>query len=393
MEIKEKNLQEDKPTSTAEQPKTATELKRESFKKTFAKFNKNNIEGNDDFLRKASQAINDVIHDDALPTKKYLEQVFERGASDSLYEKTINAIFSPYDNVPYGQGVEYELTNGMTVGDLDYSKFIPEDRNDPENYTYWTWADINPAIKQVKITLSPVKYYEYFLSGKVDEYVNLVADRARASMFLEQYKTGFNLIKDMSDKVLSNQACSPDNITTNHIKGKADYLLDALKELRNVIFEMKNHNKTFAYDATKFTGYNNLLEDDWRLVTTNEVFNTLKANALTFLNKNNDLEMFADLEKWVVLPKKMFDTSTGQLNNFNFFGGKKGVIFIVSKSGLKRLTNLSNTFSEFYPNNLTTVQWFNWRYGVKALPWTQCAIYENEALEQGFYIPTAGKAN
>lgn len=395
MEITEPNLKDEAQIEKASQElpkeKTAAEQVAEKFA-PFANMSEAELKNNQAYLRAANEVINEALAN--LPTAKFLKQTFEAGATNSLYSEVVNKLFGEYRPVEAGAGEEFSLNNGMTVGELDENKFQPDARNDVDNYTYWDSITLPDKIYQVKVSASPWKYIKYFLSGKVDEMINLVVDRARESMDLKQYYDSFALLKTIFAKVNA-EASSTTAAPSAHLVGTKNYIVDAVKEMKDFVYNMYNHNTQFAINKD-FQGYNNLMMGDEVYICEIETYNNIKKVAMTFLAKDEFLK-FTDESKWVFVPKTIFNANTGKVEPLNIFvdseGNRvKGAVMVIGKSGLKRLSNLRNAFSEFYPNNLTTVHWFNARYTQGILGWTQVAVYNNTALEQDFVLPTENKS-
>jgi hypothetical protein len=89
-----------------------------------------------------------------LPTAKYLVQSIEGAVSNSIYDTLINQVYSAEEEIPVGQGAEYILANGMTTSTLDPTKFIPDARNDIDNYTHVDSIAIPAEIKQTELTIA-----------------------------------------------------------------------------------------------------------------------------------------------------------------------------------------------------------------------------------------------
>lgn len=394
MEIKEQNLQDATQVEKVAQEQPKELSKEEQIAKQFAPYanmSEGELKNNQAFLRAANEVVNEALSN--LPTAKFLKQVFEEGATNSLYSEVINKLFGDYESVEAGQGVEYCLTNGMTVGELDENAFVPDRRNDVDNYTYWDSISLPDKINQIMVSASPWKYIKYFLSGKIDPMIQLVVDRARESMDLKQYYDAFALLKTIFAKVYA-EASSTKETPSAHLVGTKSYIVDSVKEMKDFVYNMYNHNKQFAINKN-FQGYNNLMMGDEVYICEIETYNNIKKVAMTFLAKDEFLR-FTDESKWVFVPKTIYNANTGAVEPLNIFvdtvGNRvEGAVMVLGKSGLKRLSNLRNAFSEFYPNNLTTVHWFNARYTQGILGWTQVAVYNNAALEQDFVLPTETK--
>lgn len=385
MEIKEQNLSDENQSSN--------ETKTNNQFAPYANLTEEQLKRNQSFLKAANDVVNEALSN--LPTAKFLEQEFEEGASISLYTETINKLFGDFKEVPNGKGVEYELSNGVTISELDINKFIPDSRNDVDNYSYWTSLELPTTPQQVELTAAPWKYINYFLSGKIDEYVNKIVEKAKETISLKQYYDAFSLLKTIFNKVY-NEASSTKEAPTAHLVGTKPYILDSVKEMKDFIFKMYNHNKQFAINKD-FQGYNNLLIGDEVYICDVETYNNIKKLATSCVSTKGDFLTFTNIDKWVLVPKTIFNPKTKKTEELNIFvdnqGNRvKGAVMILAKSGLKRLMNLNNAFSQFYPKNQTTVYWFSTRYTQGILDWTQVAVYNNAALEQDFYLPTEAKA-
>lgn len=384
MEIKEENLKDENQTKT--------ETKTNNQFAPYANLTEEQLKNNQSFLKAASDVVNEALSN--LPTAKFLQQEFTQGPTNSLYTETINKLFGDFQEVPNGKGVEYELSNGVTISELDINKFVPDSRNDVDKYSYWTSLELPATIHQVELSAAPWKYINYFLSGKVEEYVKLIVERAKESIALKQYYDAFMLLKTIFNKVY-NESSSTKEAPTAHLAGTKPYIVDSVKEMKDFIFTMYNHNKQFAINKD-FQGYNNLLVGDEVYITNVETYNNMKKVSTTII-ATDEFKDFSNIGKWVLLPKKIFNPTTGEVEDLNLFvdneGNRvKGAVMCIGKSGLKRLMNLRNAFSEYYPKNQTTEYWFNARYTQGILDWTQVAVYNNEALEQDFYLPTETKA-
>lgn len=385
MEIKEENLSDEKQLSN--------ETKTNNQFAQYANLTEEQLKRNQSFLKAANDVVNEALSN--LPTAKFLEQEFEEGASISLYTETINKLFGDFKEVPNGKGVEYELSNGVTISELDINKFIPDSRNDVDNYSYWTSLELPTTPQQVELTAAPWKYINCFLSGKIDEYVNKIVEKAKETISLKQYYDAFRLLKTIFSKVY-NEPSSTKEAPTAHLEGTKPYILDSVKEMKDFIFKMYNHNKQFAINKD-FQGYNNLLIGDEVYICDVETYNNIKKLATSCVSTKGDFLTFTNIDKWVLVPKTIFNPETKKPEELNIFvdnqGNRvKGAVMILAKSGLKRLMNLNNAFSQFYPKNQTTVYWFSTRYTQGILDWTQVAVYNNAALEQDFYLPTEAKA-
>jgi hypothetical protein len=99
-----------------------------------------------------SQALTEAVGE--LPTAKYLVQKSEGAISNEIYRQLIDAVYSAEEEIPSGQGAEYFLMNGMTVNALDENKFIPDSRNDIDNYLYVDAIEIPGEIKQDELTIA-----------------------------------------------------------------------------------------------------------------------------------------------------------------------------------------------------------------------------------------------
>ena len=394
--IKQTNSETDITSASVEKETTQTQpTEQEKIASQFAKYSnlsETQLKNNASFLKDAAVVFNNALSN--LPTKKYLVQKFEKGPSNTLYATFVSRAFSDFEWIGAGQGAEYCLSQGNTISTLDPTKFVPDTRNDVDGYTYWDSITIGTEIKQVQLSASPWKYIEYFLSGKVDEYVKIVLEEASKTIKLAQDYECINVLKNIFATTYA-KASSTAGALTNHLVGTADNLIEGLAELRNFLFGMYNHNKQFALDSTNFTGYNNMNEGEDVYIVDNETYSALQKVASTFLAKNSLFD-FANSDKWIVVPKTIYNPSTKQVEEINFFddgeGNRvKGAILVVQKSALRRLINLENGYAEFYPNNLTTQHWFNARWITGALKWGQVAVYNNENLEAPFELPVITK--
>ena len=155
MEIKEENLTDEK------QSKRETTTNNQFA--PYANLTEEQLKTNQSFLKAANEVVNAALSN--LPTAKFLQQEFTQGATNSLYTETINKLFGDFQEVPNGKGVEYELSNGVTISELDSNKFVPDSRNDVDNYSYWTSLELPTTIHQVELSAAPWKYINYFLRG------------------------------------------------------------------------------------------------------------------------------------------------------------------------------------------------------------------------------------
>ncbi len=389
----EEVIAEPKAATVVEKELSPQEKKRAEWKARFSKYadlKPNKIRDNMQLRAEMSSALKEALGE--LPSAKYLVQKSEGAVSNTIYDELISKIFSEQEEVPAGSGAEYCLVNGMVVNALDPSKFIPDSRNDIENYMYWDSIAIPTAVNQAELTIATWMYFQYFLSGKVDEVANIVREEVQRSIKLKAQYDLLQIPKQIFQTVYA-KASSTSAAPTNHLSGTKTYIVDAVKEWLDFIFPMLSHNKQFAYNAS-FTGYNNAVEADLVHICNHETYNNIIKVATTFLAKEQ-FETFSKVNKFVVLPPTIFNSTAGvgdieKLNILSDTTGNRvqGAILTLDRRGLKRLYNLESTYSEFFPKNLTDVVWANYRYAQGCLKWAQVAVYNNPALEQDFFLPT-----
>lgn len=331
-----------------------------------------------------------------LPTKKYLEQKSEGVVSNDVYVKFVDSVYSPEEEIPVGEGAEYMLYNNQTTNLLDENAFVPADRNDIENYLYVDSIDIPTDIKQVKITVALWKYFQYFLSGKVEVVAQMAKEATDASLKLKANFDRIALIKNIFRSVYAD-ASSTEAAPTRHLVGdKNKNIVDAVKEWLDFIYGAYSHNKQFAYkgEGKTFGGYNLASEQDFVHIVNYQTYNNIIKVATTFLAKDEFIK-FSKVNNFVVLPKTIFNPTkdAGTIDSLESVLSAtdnvrvKGAILSIDKRALKRVRNLESITGEFFPNNLTDVVWGNYRYGQGFLKWGQVAVYNNEALESPFEIP------
>lgn len=408
--------------------KSAKELKQEAIAKKYKKYENvatNRLMSDGEFGEEAAKDLNSALSEANLsagsnPSAKYLRQAFTAIPNASLYSKILGQL-SPYEEfIGEGKGAEYILLNGLAVNTLDNTKFVPQYRNDMGGYTYIDSIDLPDitSADKVELSIATYLYVQYYISGKLDELVNLIKPQIDEAFTRRQAKKVLDLIQ-----LIFRQTHAKDSSTaaalTNRLVGTSTLTqVDAVKEWLDFCNGLAYDNVQFNYgydtwDTATSTyvhhnfveAYNSLPEEDRVYVCEYQTYNNLKKYALTFLAKA-DVDAYFKMDKWIVLPTSIYNNFVGGTNpttkgtidqlvtlsaynsTTSAYERVAGAVMVLDRRALKRVYNYAKTTSEYYaPNDTTELFGFkNW--AIKFLKWGQVAVYENAALESAFVIPT-----
>lgn len=412
----------DKVEKVVEQPKELS--KAEKRAKKFAKYKDvadNRLRANDNYNDEATKELRAELNDLGAgenPTAKYLVQHFEASPNADKYAQLISKLAPDEEFIPVGQGAEYGLTNGLAVNKLDYTKFIPQERNDLGNYTAWDNITLsaNPNdFDKVELSVALYLYLPYYLSGKVDELASIMKDKLNEAMIRKQAKAVLGLVQQIFRAIHAKDSSGTKGVLTNRLVGDATLSqVDAMKEFLDFEFGIGFDNIQFNYGSdtydektqtwthTDYTeAYNSLPEANRVYVCEYQTYNNMKKYATTFLSKEQVDEYFK-MSKWIVLPTSIYNNATnspstkGQIeqlltlseDNAGTIARVAGAVLVLDNRALKRVYNYMKQTAEYYAPNDTTQLFLFKNWAIKYLKWGQCLVYENSALESNFVVPT-----
>ena len=139
------------------------------------------------------------------------------------------------------------------------------------------------------LTIVESKWFPYFMSGKLMQFIDEQVDIMKKSMFFYKYTIFTKLFKDLI-------GTSDNNKISKRITGKATNILSAfVNEIFPEIENMQYFNKDFARDATKNTQYPNVNNrEDLLMIMNRNTLNRFKNGAMSN-ELNNKLINFNQL--------------------------------------------------------------------------------------------------
>ena len=374
--------------------KAAKSLREDLFKERFEQFDKasdgkHNWKQDVNFKSTAIKAVNDALA--SLPDALILEQqIFAEDGTD-VYAQFLTKVFGPQEFIGAGEGKTYVKEYLSKVISMDEDNYIPQSRNDVDNYSKVCDVRLNDDIKQAWLSVSPWLYVKYFLSGKVDEYCAIAIGLLAKNIVMKQFFDGVAQLKTVWDTIRAKTSSGVSG-TTNNVEGTKTGYLDALSEFELLKDKMQYHNQRFGYKDNLGVPY--FVADKSKLIhiVDNKTMEAKKKYMSTFLSKEGVAEYFSN---WIVIPEEGYNPFTQQIEKINIFTTEEqgetvaldGCILTINPEDCHRLANLNISNVADFPFNLTAVHSHFSRYNIVVTDWAVCSAYHNDALVADFVVP------
>lgn len=405
-------------TENIQQPKKET--RQEKVAKKFAKFaNVKDLRGNAEFNNLATETLNQEfsLADGGNPSAKYLRQnIIAKHVPESI-TRFCNELLGVIEFIDTGKGAEYILTMLGVVNSMDPNAFVPTEVYDMGKATYVDTIDL-PAVgsretKSMERSVQLYKYLPYYLSGKADEVSKLIIEHMDDSMVLSIFQDLLAIISRMYAVVAAKVSG-----VANYLEGSATSVVDAMKELKDFVTPMLSHNVKYNWGNDDGSTHSDFTDaayfaqsTELRFVTDYRTFNNIKKVLPTIYHDDKLAEgLLGNLSNWVVVPTSYLavndlaspsndDPSINDkptlVENYSLFTKtvqgvatrQLGTIMIIQKNDIKAAYNFEQKESEYFPKNCVTQVFRKKNLKLKALKWTQVAVYQNAHLEDEFSIP------
>lgn len=322
-----------------------------------------------------------------LPSAKILVQEILTEYGTSKYD-VINKVFKRFDFIEAGAGKDYIQSYLPIVDILDTSSndYFPS-RNNLNNNTATATVTLPDTIWRSYITITEPDYVQYFLSGKITEWVKVKIKGTAESIKQKQFVDCCTLLNTIY-KTLKAKATSTSETPTSHIVSQKNGFIDAwgeVKELHQLMFQQNNRFILAPNENIKYTW----LRDSVMLVPL-KVFNTVNKYDITMLTKAIG-NFIGDI---IYIPEQVFNPLTQAMESCNIFTNaddsiNDSCVMVLDGNDLVRLFNLYIENTTDLPIALTSFAAAFSRYTVDVLPWCSSMLYENaNGLTADFVVPT-----
>lgn len=229
------------------------------------------------------------------------------------------------------------------------------------------------------LTIVESKWFPYFMSGKLMQFIDEQVDIMKKSMFFYKYTIFSKLFKDLIGD-------SDVNKISKRITGKATNILSCfVNEIFPEIENMQYFNNEFARDNTKNTQYPNVNNrEDLLMIMNRKTLNRFKNGAMSN-ELNNKLINFND-----VLPLENIigtgadinvGTSTENITVASTELVEEDTVVVINKNLFKYLWFVEISDSQKFVQNMS-IQFVHHLWGVFGqLDWEGAFVYKNENLK------------
>ena len=229
------------------------------------------------------------------------------------------------------------------------------------------------------LTIVESKWFPYFMSGKLMQFIDEQVDIMKKSMFFYKYTIFTKLFKDLIGD-------SDTNKISKRITGKATNILSAfVNEIFPEIENMQYFNKDFARDATKNTQYPNVNNrEDLLMIMNRNTLNKFKNGAMSN-ELNNRLINFNDVLPLENIIGTGADITVGaSTDNITVADTElvpEDTVVVINKNLFKYLWFVEISDSQKFVQNMS-IQFVHHLWGVFGqLDWEGAFVYKNENLK------------
>lgn len=294
------------------------------------------------------------------------------------------------EKIEAGDGKEY-IKNLLTgIDSYNKNAFVPQEATPPSADAKvirlykddGTLADY--GFKALKpLTIMNNEWFQFFLSGKLMEFVDKQVDIMKKSLFFYKYNVISTVIKDLIEYSSNNNRTNIE--ISKKVTGNATNILSAFtNEIFPLIEDMQYFNNEYARDATKNSQYPNVnnREDILMLMNRNTLnkfkngamSNTLNARLINF----NDV---LPLENIIGVGKDLtIGTSKDNINVANTELIPENKVLLINKNLIKYLWYVDVVDNQQFAQNMST-QFIIHLWGVAGiLDWEGAILYTNDNL-------------
>lgn len=326
-----------------------------------------------------------------LPSAKILVQEILTSYGTSKYD-VINKVFKNFVFIDAGAGKDFVQSYLPLVDVLDTSSndYFPN-RNNLNVGTATATITLPNTIYRSYITITEPDYVQYFLSGKISEWVQVKIKGTAESIKMKQFRDACDILRAIY-RTLKAKDASTAETPTSHIVSTKEGFMDAWAEVKALHQLMYQQNDRFILSPNENIKYT-WLENSVMLVPL-KVFNTVNKYDITMLTKTIG-NFIGDI---IYIPEKMYNPYTKQLEDCNIFTDEEdnindACVMVLDGNSLVRLTNLYIENTTNLPIALTTFAAAFSRYAIDVLPWCSSMLYENaNGLTADFVVPTKEQA-
>lgn len=233
------------------------------------------------------------------------------------------------------------------------------------------------ALKPLTITES--KWFPYFMSGKLMQFIDEQVDIMKKSMFFYKYTVFTKLFKDLIGD-------SDTNKISQRITGNATNILSAfVNEIFPEIENMQYFNNKFARDITKNSQYPNVNNrEDLLMIMNRNTLNRFKNGAMSN-ELNNKLINFNDVLPLENIIGTGADITVGaSTDNITVSDTElvpENTVVVINKNLFKYLWFVEISDSQKFVQNMS-IQFVHHLWGVFGqLDWEGAFVYTNENLK------------
>lgn len=293
------------------------------------------------------------------------------------------------ERIEAGDGKEY-IKNLLTgVDTYDVNKFVPDNATPPSAdakvirlYKADGTLDTYGFQALKPLTIIESQWFQYFMSGKLMQFIDSQIDIMRKSMFLYKYAMFSKFFKDLT---ASTQDASKTGIISKRVTGTATNILSCfVNEIFPMVEDMQYFNNEYSRDATKNTQYPNINNrDDLLLIMNRKTLGRFKNGALSnqLNNKLVDFNNVLPLENIIGTGKDITVGTSG--DNVSVADTElipENTVVIINKNLIKYLWFVEVTDSQKFVQNLS-MQFVHHLWGVFGqLDWEGAVVYTNDNL-------------
>lgn len=229
------------------------------------------------------------------------------------------------------------------------------------------------------LTIVESKWFPYFMSGKLMQFIDEQVDIMKKSMFFYKYTIFTKLFKDLIGTTDTNKI-------SKRITGKSTNILSAfVNEIFPEIENMQYFNKDFARDASKNTQYPNVNNrEDLLMIMNRNTLNRFKNGAMSN-ELNNKLINFNDVLPLENIIGTGADITVGaSTDNITVADTElvpEDTVVVINKNLFKYLWFVEISDSQKFVQNMS-IQFVHHLWGVFGqLDWEGAFVYTNENLK------------
>ena len=329
---------------------------------------------------------------------------------DAEYNLGVYDWINKFETTKINAGNSKQYTRDILTGIEDFAdaEFNPTTVTNPQcdaytislysaNTTSSQDATLSTYAKRIKkpLTIQRNKWMPYFLSGKLQEFINAIIDNVRQTIFLAKYSIFQNLITKVKagynssnqNEGLKKVFDETGRTGTVNITGKVTNILDVFTKvvfptITDMAFLSKQYNANIHGDV-QATSLNSSTKDDILILVNNKTYTKLTSGVLAnvFNNKLADISKYINTDNIIPVGKKLtVGNSQTAINETNEDLIAENEVLVINKNLFKTLLFVDETGTQSYITNMSMQVVSHLWIACGIIPWGQGFVVRTDKL-------------